>query len=108
MLLLCEAHLHLAPLFKPKNILDIGTGTGIWAIQMAEQYPESTIWGTDLSPIQPSWLVHDFSFPRVWGRIAITDGPGSLITYDSKSTTSRLLNGVGRITILTTYTRGLC
>lgn len=56
-MLLCDAHLHLAPLVKPKRILDIGTGTGIWAIQMAEQNPESTIWGIDLSPIQPSWYV---------------------------------------------------
>jgi len=28
--------LHLAPLKEPKKILDIGTGTGIWAIDMAE------------------------------------------------------------------------
>lgn len=39
----------------PKNILDIGTGTGMWAIEMADEYPEAEIVGTDLSPTQPSW-----------------------------------------------------
>ena len=39
----------------PKNILDIGTGTGMWVIEMADEYPEAEIVGTDLSPTQPSW-----------------------------------------------------
>lgn len=29
---LCDGKLHFAPLNNPQNILDIGTGTGIWAI----------------------------------------------------------------------------
>lgn len=45
--------LHLAPLVRPKQILDVGTGTGIWAIEMADDYPEAQITGIDLSPIQP-------------------------------------------------------
>lgn len=53
MMLLCGGHLHLAPLPSPGRILDIGTGSGIWAMQMAEQYPESMVIGTDLSPVQP-------------------------------------------------------
>lgn len=39
----------------PSRILDIGTGTGIWALDMAEDFPQSEIIGTDLSPIQPSF-----------------------------------------------------
>jgi SAM-dependent methyltransferase len=39
----------------PSRILDIGTGTAEWAIEMAEDFPTSTIFGTDLSPIQPTW-----------------------------------------------------
>ncbi|KAL8671747.1 MAG: hypothetical protein Q9168_003769 [Polycauliona sp. 1 TL-2023] len=53
-LLLSGGNLHLAPLHHPKRILDIGTGTGIWAIEMAEQYPQSQVIGTDLSPVQPN------------------------------------------------------
>ena len=42
-----------APLHNPRRILDIGTGTGIWPIDMASIFPHATIYGTDLSPIQP-------------------------------------------------------
>ena len=28
----CDGRLHLAPLYNPHRILDIGTGTGIWAV----------------------------------------------------------------------------
>lgn len=46
----------LAPIGeKPSRILDIGTGTGIWAVEMADEYPGAEIIGTDLSPTQPSW-----------------------------------------------------
>ncbi|KAI5809427.1 S-adenosyl-L-methionine-dependent methyltransferase [Pyronema omphalodes] len=56
MLLLLEGKLHLAPLSNPQKILDIGTGTGIWAIDMADKYPMSKVIGTDLSPIQSKWV----------------------------------------------------
>jgi SAM-dependent methyltransferase len=35
------------------HILDIGTGTGEWAINMAETYQSAEIIGTDISAIQP-------------------------------------------------------
>lgn len=38
-----------------RRILDIGTGTGEWALEMAEDFPSIDIIGTDLSPIQPNW-----------------------------------------------------
>ncbi|KAI9707946.1 MAG: hypothetical protein M1820_004365 [Bogoriella megaspora] len=47
-----DNELHLAPLENPKRILDIGTGIGTWAMDMAEKFPEAEILGTDLSPIQ--------------------------------------------------------
>ena len=48
--------LHLAPIDdKPGKILDVGTGTGIWAIEMGDDYPSAEVIGTDLSPTQPSW-----------------------------------------------------
>ncbi|KAI0125451.1 S-adenosyl-L-methionine-dependent methyltransferase [Xylariales sp. AK1849] len=38
---------------EPLNVLDIGTGTGIWAIEFAQQHPASHVIGSDLSLIQP-------------------------------------------------------
>ena len=49
--------LYLAPIDKPSRILDVGTGTGIWAIEMGDDFPDSEILGTDLSPTQPTWYV---------------------------------------------------
>lgn len=39
---------------KVGQVLDIGTGTGIWAINFADEHPESEVLGNDLCPIQPS------------------------------------------------------
>ncbi|KAH9884011.1 S-adenosyl-L-methionine-dependent methyltransferase [Xylariomycetidae sp. FL2044] len=35
-----------------KHILDLGTGTGVWPIEIAARYPEAQIIGIDASPIQ--------------------------------------------------------
>ena len=44
-----------APIEKPARVLDVGTGTGIWAIEMGDEYPSAEIIGTDLSATQPTW-----------------------------------------------------
>ncbi|KAG6977786.1 Secondary metabolism regulator laeA [Fusarium oxysporum f. sp. conglutinans] len=36
---------------KIEKAVDIGTGTGIWAIDFGDQYPNTEVIGTDLSPI---------------------------------------------------------
>jgi SAM-dependent methyltransferase len=41
---------------NPQKVLDLGTGTGIWAIDFADMFPAAEVIGTDLSAIQPSWV----------------------------------------------------
>lgn len=61
-------NLHKAPVPRKDGlkILDVGTGSGIWCLQMAEDYPDALMVGMDVSPIQPKskpanveWIVHD-------------------------------------------------
>ena len=55
--------LFLAPIGdNPKRVLDVATGTGIWAIDFADQYPGAEVIGTDISPIQPSWIPPNLKF----------------------------------------------
>lgn len=61
-LLTLEEKLYLAPIKNIHRVLDVGTGTGIWAIDMADQHPEATVIGTDLSPIQPDFVPPNCSF----------------------------------------------
>jgi ubiquinone/menaquinone biosynthesis C-methylase UbiE len=68
--------LYLAPIKTqgPINVLDFGTGTGIWAMEfgiatqrklfrialltsIAIKYPDAHVVGSDLSPIQPELYV---------------------------------------------------
>jgi SAM-dependent methyltransferase len=40
----------LAPIGQPSSILDVGCGTGRWAIEMATQFPNANVVGVDLVP----------------------------------------------------------
>ncbi|KAF4962544.1 hypothetical protein FSARC_9322 [Fusarium sarcochroum] len=72
--LLLEGKLHTAPIGdSPQRVLDLGTGTGIWAIDFADEHSSAEVIGTDLSPIQPDWIpancvfeVDDFEDPWVY------------------------------------------
>jgi SAM-dependent methyltransferase len=46
----------------PRNVLDVGTGTGIWAIEFANEHPGSHVIGTDLSPIQSVYTPPNVTF----------------------------------------------
>ena len=59
---LVDGRLHLAPIKTPHNVLDVGTGTGIWAIEFANQYPSASVTGSDLSPIQPEYVPPNCQF----------------------------------------------
>ncbi|KAM0436822.1 hypothetical protein ACHAPT_002534 [Fusarium lateritium] len=55
--------LFLAPIGdSPQRVIDVGTGTGIWAIDFADQFPSAEVIGTDLSPIQPPWVPPNCKF----------------------------------------------
>jgi SAM-dependent methyltransferase len=41
---------YLAPLKTPTAILDIGSGTGRWIIDMAQQFPNARVTGIDIAP----------------------------------------------------------
>jgi len=60
----CNGKLHMAPLdhTKGKRILDIGTGTGIWCIEMGDLYPDAEVIGNDFSPVQPSMVPKNVKF----------------------------------------------
>ncbi|KAJ2905791.1 uncharacterized protein MKZ38_004468 [Zalerion maritima] len=45
-----------------KMVLDVGTGTGIWALEYADVFPGSTVIGVDLSPIQPGFVPPNCTF----------------------------------------------
>lgn len=50
-LLTLHDKLFLAPISNPKRILDVGSGTGLWAVDIADHFPDAEITATDLSPI---------------------------------------------------------
>ncbi|SPO01561.1 related to methyltransferase [Cephalotrichum gorgonifer] len=56
--------LFLAPLDTDKvhKVLDVGTGTGTWAIDFADQHPNIEVIGTDISPIQSPWVPPNLKF----------------------------------------------
>ncbi|KAG4430735.1 hypothetical protein IFR05_013776 [Cadophora sp. M221] len=63
--LIFDGKLFTAPIPKEKvlhRVLDVGTGTGIWAIDFGDDHPESNVLGVDLSPIQPTFTPPNVSF----------------------------------------------
>ncbi|EEU45594.1 uncharacterized protein NECHADRAFT_93785 [Fusarium vanettenii 77-13-4] len=84
---------HLAPITNPQKILDLGCGTGIWSIEMAEEYPAAEVryhfclfihWVPpncrfELDDIEREWTWKEDSFDFVFARdllLAIRDWPG--------------------------------
>ncbi|PYH45120.1 class I SAM-dependent methyltransferase [Aspergillus saccharolyticus JOP 1030-1] len=50
---------------NPKRILDCGHGTGAWAVQVAEQYPQCEVIGVDISP----QMSPDFAPDNLWFQV---------------------------------------
>lgn len=47
---------------NPMKVLDVGTGTGIWAIELGDEFPAAEVVGMDVSPIQPEWVPPNVRF----------------------------------------------
>ncbi|KAG8877762.1 hypothetical protein FRB97_003134 [Tulasnella sp. 331] len=45
-----------------KRIIDCGTGSGLWCIEVAEEFPKAVVIGVDLAPIQPREVPPNCSF----------------------------------------------
>jgi len=41
----------LAPVKYPLSVLDVGCGTGLWAKEVADQFPRANVMGVDISPL---------------------------------------------------------
>ncbi|KAK1826961.1 secondary metabolism regulator LAE1 [Podospora conica] len=54
----------LAPIdgTQVSRILDMGTGTGVWAMEVANSFPNAEVIGNDLSPIQSHWVPSNLKF----------------------------------------------
>lgn len=62
-LCLLDGRLHEAPIRRDvQGVLGVGTGTGIWAIDFADDHPGAQVIGTDISPIQPQWVPPNLEF----------------------------------------------
>ena len=61
-LLMLDGALHRAPIGpSPRRILDIGTGSGMWSIDMARLYPAAEVVGTDVKyslPFSPVFGIY--------------------------------------------------
>jgi hypothetical protein len=60
-----EGKLYLCPVGESRQlhrVLEVGTGTGLWAIEFGDEHPEVDILGIDLSPIQPILVPPNVSF----------------------------------------------
>jgi SAM-dependent methyltransferase len=55
--------LYMAPIpIDIQSVLDVGTGTGTWVIDFADQTPSAAVIGLDISPIQPNIVPRNCKF----------------------------------------------
>ncbi|KAK2016004.1 methyltransferase domain-containing protein [Colletotrichum eremochloae] len=62
----CGGRLGTAPPNAPGanvgRVLDLGTGSGIWAMDFGDEHPEADVLGVDLSPSQPEFVPPNVKF----------------------------------------------
>jgi len=66
MALMQGGQLYLSPAGKDgrpfRRVLDVGTGTGLWATELGDANPKVHVIGNDLSPIQPTFTPPNVEF----------------------------------------------
>jgi ubiquinone/menaquinone biosynthesis C-methylase UbiE len=60
--LIFRDHKIIAPVTAPREILDIGCGTGSWCMDVADDFPTANVYGIDLSPVQPIYVANNCTF----------------------------------------------
>lgn len=85
-----EDKITFAPVDQPYAILDVGTGTGIWAMDAADAWPAAEVVGLDLSPIQPNWVPPNLKF-----EVADADEPWGFGPNRFSLVHTRIMNGFG-------------
>jgi ubiquinone/menaquinone biosynthesis C-methylase UbiE len=70
--------LALEDVLPPRRILDLGTGTGVVALALAERYPEAAVRGIDLSPGMIEEARRKLS-PELVGRVGFEVGDASAL-----------------------------
>ncbi|KAA1472014.1 S-adenosyl-L-methionine-dependent methyltransferase [Dentipellis sp. KUC8613] len=57
--------LTFAPLDNPQKILEVGSGSGAWAIQAAQMYPDAEIVAADMTSLPPRPLPKNLRFQKL-------------------------------------------
>ncbi|MBX5450939.1 class I SAM-dependent methyltransferase [Thermogemmatispora sp.] len=53
---------YLAPIEQPRRILDVGCGTGQWAFELCQQFPQAEVVGVDLEQIKATTPPSNYRF----------------------------------------------
>jgi SAM-dependent methyltransferase len=56
---------HLAPIAAPRSVLDVGTGTGQWAVEMCREFPGALVVGADQAPPVDRHAALGYVFTRI-------------------------------------------
>ncbi|KAJ5833918.1 hypothetical protein N7474_002229 [Penicillium riverlandense] len=88
-----------------QNILDIGTGKGSWAIDVADMFPETSVRGVDLYPPPVTWMppnctlevddvLQEWTWTEKFDLIHLRNMVGSFSEHDWEIVYKRCYNGL--------------
>ena len=81
-----------APLTNPKQIVDVGCGSGIFTCSLVECFPDALVWGIDLSPVPAMHHQKPKNVTFVQGRfLTLAEGDGRFAKISTDLVFNRLL-----------------